>query len=166
MDLGSKLRSLRSVEGALRNLGRPMTQPEVVRAMKKEIGRSISQSYLSQIESGARPHLTATTRELLAKFFRVEPGFLVNDPEGYHSLLISDLRVSEDQLDAWLSAGAERFGSDPKLARALETLVQQPDTRAALLLIAEILRAPGLAEQLHEVLMPRSDAAEARGRRA
>ena len=159
MDLGSKLRSLRSVEGALRNLGRPMTQPEVVRAMKKEIGRSISQSYLSQIESGTRPHLTANTRELLAKFFRVEPGFLVNDPEGYHSLLISDLRVSEDQLDAWLAAGADRFGSDPKLAQALQILVQQPDTRAALLLIAEILRAPGLAEQLNEILRPQGSAA-------
>jgi len=159
MDLGSKLRSLRSVEGALRNLGRPMTQPEVVRAMKKEIGRSISQSYLSQIESGARPHLTANTRELLAKFFRIEPGFLVNDPEGYHSLLISDLRVSEDQLDAWLASGANRFASDPKLAQALEILVQQPDTLAALLLIAEILRAPGLAEQLNEILMPQGSAA-------
>jgi len=159
VDLGSKLRSLRSVEGALRNLGRPMTQPEVVRAMKKEIGRSISQSYLSQIESGTRPHLTANTRELLAKFFRVEPGFLVNDPEGYHSLLISDLRVSEDQLDAWLAAGADRFGSDPKLAQALQILVQQPDTRAALLLIAEILRAPGLAEQLNEILTPQGSAA-------
>jgi transcriptional regulator with XRE-family HTH domain len=159
VDLGSKLRSLRSVEGALRNLGRPMTQPEVVRAMKKEIGRSISQSYLSQIESGTRPHLTANTRELLAKFFRVEPGFLVNDPEGYHSLLISDLRVSEDQLDGWLAAGAHRFASDPKLAQALEMLVQQPDTRGALLLIAEILRAPGLAQQLNEILMPQGSAA-------
>ena len=35
-----------------------MTQQEVARAMQKELKKSISQSYLSQIESGARPHLT------------------------------------------------------------------------------------------------------------
>src|SRR5258708_33851147 len=35
----------------------------------------ISQSYLSQIESGTRPHLTNTTRLLLAKFFKLHPGY-------------------------------------------------------------------------------------------
>src|SRR5579885_2298419 len=83
MTLGDKLRSLRSVEGSLRGLGRPMTQLEVANAMKRELGRGISQAYLSQIESGMRPHLSHTTRELLARFFRVYPGFLVNDPEGF-----------------------------------------------------------------------------------
>ena len=41
---------------------------------------SISQSYLSQIESGARPHLTNDTRLLLSKFFKVHPGYLVTIP--------------------------------------------------------------------------------------
>jgi len=36
MTLGDKLRSLRAIEGQLRGLGRPMTQSEVVTAMKKE----------------------------------------------------------------------------------------------------------------------------------
>src|SRR5258708_13244299 len=82
MKLGDKLRSLRAVEGSLRGLGRTMTQQELAAAMKNEIGRGLSQAYLSQIENGARPHLTHTTRELLARFFRVYPGFLVDDPEG------------------------------------------------------------------------------------
>ena len=77
--------------------------------MRKQLGKTISQSYLSQIESGSRPHLTNTTRTLLAKFFGVYPGFLVNDPEGYHTELISDLRVREATLDSWLQTGAERF---------------------------------------------------------
>ena len=93
MTLGDKLRSLRSVEGSLRGLGRPMTQFELAEAMKREVGRGLSQAYLSQIESGARPHLTHTTRQLLARFFRVYPGFLVDDPEGYTATLQSELRV-------------------------------------------------------------------------
>jgi hypothetical protein len=52
MNLGQKIRSLRAVEGTLRGLGRPMSQPEMVRAMKREVGKAVSQSYLSQIEGG------------------------------------------------------------------------------------------------------------------
>ncbi len=89
MKLADKIRYLREVEGSLRGLGRAMTQQELVRAIQSENASgksgagSISQSYLSQIESGARPHLTNTTRLLLAKFFKVHPGYLVDDPEGY-----------------------------------------------------------------------------------
>jgi len=78
--LGEKIRYLREVEGSLRGLGRPMTQLELVRAIREELakgrggeGKTISQSYLSQIESGARPHMTQSSRALLAKFFKVHP---------------------------------------------------------------------------------------------
>ena len=67
MKLGEKLRYLREVEGVLRGLDRAMTQQEAVRAIKKDLKNDISQSYLSQIESGARPHLTNTSRMLLAR---------------------------------------------------------------------------------------------------
>jgi transcriptional regulator with XRE-family HTH domain len=73
MRLGEKIRYLREMEGALRGLDRGMTQQEVVRAIKKEQRKPISQSYLSQIESGARPHLTNATRMLLARFSRCIP---------------------------------------------------------------------------------------------
>src|SRR6266550_1466655 len=124
MKLGEKLRSLRAVEGSLRGWGRSMTQQELASAMKSEIGRGLSQAYLSQIENGARPHLTHTTRQLLARFFRVYPGFLVDDPEGY----------------------------TPVLQRALLTIAEHEDSRRAILLLAEILRTPDLAERLGEVL--------------
>ena len=97
MKLGAKLRYLREVEGTLRGLGRAMTQQEIVRSVKKELGKTISQSYLSQIESGARPHLTNSTRMLLARFFKVHPGYLVDDPEGYSTELLSDVGVLEDK---------------------------------------------------------------------
>ena len=152
MTLGDKLRSLRAVEGSLRGLGRPMTQFELARAMKREVGRGLSQAYLSQIESGARPHLTHTTRELLARFFKIYPGFLVDDPEGYTAGLQSHLRVEDAKIDSWLFAGAEQFSGDPALGEALLAIAQVEDSRRALLLLGEILRAPGLADRLSEVL--------------
>ena len=152
MKLGDKLRSLRSVEGSLRGLGRSMTQQELASAMKSEIGRGLSQAYLSQIESGARPHLTHTTRELLARFFRVYPGFLVDDPEGYTPGLQSELRAIDAKIDSWLFAGAEQFTADPPLQRALKVIAENEDSRRAILLLAEILRTPDLAERLGEVL--------------
>jgi transcriptional regulator with XRE-family HTH domain len=160
MTLGDKLRSLRSVEGSLRGLGRTMTQFELAQAMKREVGRGLSQAYLSQIESGARPHLTHTTRELLARFFRVYPGFLVDDPEGYTATLQSELRVEDAKIDSWLFAGAEQFSGDPELGDALLAVAEEPDSRRALLLLAEILRAPGLADRLSEVLRPGANESE------
>ena len=154
MTLGDKLRSLRTVEGSLRGLGRPMTQLEVAKTMKKEVGRGLSQAYLSQIESGLRPHLTHTTRELLARFFRVYPGFLVDDPEGYMAGLQSDLRAVDAKIDSWLFAGAEQFSADPQMRHALLEIAHYDDSRQAMLLLAEILRTPGLAERLAEVLQP------------
>jgi transcriptional regulator with XRE-family HTH domain len=150
MKLGEKIRYLREVEGALRGLGREMTQQEVVRALKK----SISQSYLSQIESGARPHLTNSTRMLLAKFFKVHPGYLVDDPEGYQTELISDYAALEDKLDLWLVSGAERFRRDPEVSQALLALARHEDSRRCLVLLAAILENPGLAERLLQVLKP------------
>jgi transcriptional regulator with XRE-family HTH domain len=160
MKLGDKLRSLRAVEGSLRGLGRALTQQELAAAMKREIGRGLSQAYLSQIESGARPHLPHTTRELLARFFRVYPGFLVDDPEGYTPGLQSELRALDAKVDSWLYAGAEQFTADPELQRALLAVAEYEDSRKAVLLLAEILRSPGLADRLDEVLSP----GEQRGR--
>jgi transcriptional regulator with XRE-family HTH domain len=152
MTLGEKIRYLREVEGSLRELGRPMTQLEIVRAVKDELGKSISQSYLSQIESGSRPHLTNQTRLLLARFFKVHPGYLVDDPDGYHEHLTSEVRVMEDQLDLWLISGAERFSRDPKVAHALLQLAKHPDSRRCLVLLGHILETPDLVERLLEVL--------------
>jgi len=154
MTLKNKLSSLRSVEGSLRGLGRPMTQFELATAMKREVGRGLSQAYLSQIESGARPHLTHTTRELLARFFKVYPGFLVDDPEGYTATLQSELRAQDAKIDSLLFGGVEQFSADPALSKALLTIAEVEDSRHALLLLGEILRTPGLADRLSEVLQP------------
>jgi transcriptional regulator with XRE-family HTH domain len=168
--LGEKIRYLREVEGSLRGLGRPMTQLELIRAIDEEVGsngarkkigkrsghkgKTISQSYLSQIESGARPHMTQSSRALLAKFFKVHPGFLVDDPEGYHTELTSDLRTMEGQLDVWLLQGSERFASDAEVSKVLIKAAREKDTRRCLLLLGAILDTPGLAERLLEALRP------------
>lgn len=171
MRLADKLKYLREVEGSLRGLGRAMTQSELVRAIADEMHKPISQSYLSQIESGTRPHLTNTTRLLLANFFKVHPGYLVEDPEGYHAEILSDLRVTtgrrrangsgglrshdlETKLDLWLIAGSDRFQGDPELCRALRAVAMHADSRQCVLLLGAILETPNLADRLLEVLRP------------
>lgn len=157
MTLGEKIRYLREVEGSLRGLGRAMSQQELARAIEAETGSRLSQSYLSQLESGARPHLTNTTRQLLARFFKIHPGYLVNDPEGYSPELQSDLRNLENKLDLWLVAGAERFSRDPELKQALLTLARHEHSRDCLLLLEAILETPGLVPRLTEVLRPKAE---------
>jgi transcriptional regulator with XRE-family HTH domain len=154
MKLGEKIRYLRYAEGMLRGLGRAMTQAEVLRAVRQEMGKSISQSYFSQIEKGARPHLTKTTRELLAKFFRVHPGFLVDDPEGYQTELISGLPAPESGLHLWLLEGAQRFRRDAEISAVLEKLAHRDDTKRCLALLGAILDAPDLVPKLLHVLRP------------
>ena len=154
MRLGEKIRYLREVEGSLRGLDRAMTQQELVRAIRAEMSTAMSQSYLSQIESGARPHLTNDTRMLLARFFKVHPGFLVDDPEGYHTELTSDIRAEEDKLDLMLINAAERFRRDPELRHALLTISKHVDSRKCLVLLGAILETTGLAERLLQVLKP------------
>jgi transcriptional regulator with XRE-family HTH domain len=139
MKLGEKLRHLREVEGSLRGLHRPLSQMEVVRGLKNELGRSISQSYLSQIENGTRPNVTAATRDLLARFFKVHPGYLVNDPEGFDTELVSALRTSDDALAAWLAEGAERFRHDGEIRAALEAIARRPALRRCLILIGALM---------------------------
>jgi hypothetical protein len=154
MKLSDKIRYLREVEGSLRGLGRAMTQGEVVKAIAAEMDSSMSQSYFSQIESGARPHLTNTSRLMLARFFKVHPGYLVDDPEGYSAELMSDVRGQEDKLDLWLIGGAERFRRDPAVQRALLALARHKDSRRCLMMLESVLETPELADRLLEVLRP------------
>jgi transcriptional regulator with XRE-family HTH domain len=156
MTLGEKLRYLREVEGVVRGLGRDLTQAEVVRELKQRRGRSISQAYLSQIENGARRHLTNATRLLLAEFFKVHPGYLVDDPDGFHTELLSNVAAREDQLDLWLISGAQRFARDRDVSSALATAARHGDSRSCIVLLGAILDTPGLAERLLQVLhLPR-----------
>jgi transcriptional regulator with XRE-family HTH domain len=157
MTVAAKLRYLRTVEGQLRGLNREMTQKEVVKAIGDELNRSVSQPYLSQLESGRRKHLTNTTRLLLAKFFRVHPGYLVDDPEGFQTELLTDLRGQEDKLDLWLIQGAEKFRRDGALAGALLKIARHDDTRKCVLLLAAVLETPDLVERLWDVLGPKEE---------
>ncbi|HZQ52746.1 MAG TPA: transcriptional regulator [Bryobacteraceae bacterium] len=157
MSVAEKIRYLRMVEGHLRGLNREMTQKEVVAAIRDELKRTISQPYLSQLESGRRKHLTNTSRLLLAKFFRVHPGYLVDDPEGFQTELITDLAEQENKLDLWLIQGAERFRRDPSLAQALLRIAEHDQTRKCVLLLAAILDTPDLIDRLWEVLRPKEE---------
>src|SRR5438132_9099280 len=91
--------------------------------------------------------MTQSTRGLLAQFFKVHPGFLVDDPADYHTELTSDLRTTEGKLDVWLLQGSERFASDPEVSEVLLKAAREKDTRRCFLLLGAILDTPGLAEE-------------------
>jgi len=152
MTLGQKLRYLRTVEGTQRGLGRAMTQVEVSSAMQRELRKKVSQSYLSQIENGARPHLSNTTRTLIAKFFKIHPGFLVDDPRGFDANLDPNLRGCEGKLDLWLMQGARQFGDDSEVSGALMRIAGQKDTRGAVLLLGAVLASPKLTERIEKLV--------------
>jgi transcriptional regulator with XRE-family HTH domain len=152
MTLGEKVRTLRTVEGDLRGFGRAMSQQEIVRAIHHDTGQSFSQSYLSQVESGARPHLTERTRLLLARFFKIHPGYLVSDPPGFHTELASELRTDEAPLDEWLRGGALKFSADPELHEALLRIAGHDDSRRCLALLGAIIDTPDLVDRLLDTL--------------
>jgi transcriptional regulator with XRE-family HTH domain len=129
MNLAEKIKHLRAVEGELRGLNRPMTQMEVVKAMQEELNESISQAYMSQLESSKRLHLTASSRDLLSHFFKVYPGYLVSDPPDYSTDLLSEIdRDAPERLNTWLTASAEEWQSEPALQELLQRLseVEEP----------------------------------------
>lgn len=136
MTLGEKLSKLRLLEGMARGLGRELTQTEVARGIRDDLGGRISQSYLSQLEGGTRPHLTGTTRLLLARFFRVHPGYLVDDPDIH--LPIKPRREHDEQIDLWLIEGAEQFRNDTALHEALLSIAKHEQSRECLLLLGSI----------------------------
>ncbi len=154
MTTGQKLAHLRLLEGAARGLGRELTQSEVSLGIRKELGGQISQSYLSQIESGTRPHMTGSTRLLLARFFKVHPGYLVDDPEEAH-LPIKPRRDLDDRIDLWLIDAAEEFREDPVLARALINIAKHEQSRECLILFGSIVENKLLIDRLVDRLSPK-----------
>ena len=139
MNLAEKVKHLRGVEGELRGLNRPMTQMEVVKAMQEELGESISQAYLSQLEGSKRLHLTASSRELLSRFFKVHPGYLVSDPSDYSTDLLTDLGQDTDRLHNWLIASGAEWYSEPALQEVLQGLVNSQEPRRYLEVFREFV---------------------------
>ncbi len=139
MDLAEKIKHLRKVEGDLRGLNRPMTQTEVVQAMREELNESISQAYLSQLESGKRVHLTSSSRDLLARFFKVHPGYLVSDPPDFSTDLLTDMAQDSDRLSTWLTASAEEWYAEPVVQDFFERLANVEDPRYYLALFRQLV---------------------------
>src|SRR5579859_3544856 len=142
MNLGEKIKHLREVEGELRGYDRPMTQMEVVKTMHEELHESISQAYLSQLESNKRLHLTASSRDLLSRFFKVHPGYLVSDPPDYSTDLLSDMEHTSDRLTTWLTASAEEWHSEPAVYELLQRLAEAEDPRHYIELFRALMILP------------------------
>jgi len=154
MKLGEKLTRLRTLEGFARGLGREMTQAEVAKAVREELDGQISQSYLSQLESGSRTHMTGNTRLWLARLFRVHPGHLVDDLEDMPPLRMRPRRELDDKLDLWLIEGSEDFAEDRRLSEALLKIAKHEHSRECLILFGSIVENRQLIDHLIEKLSP------------
>lgn len=158
MDLAEKIKHLREVEGELRGLSRPMTQMEVVKAMQAELQASLSQAYLSQLEKGKRVHLTASSRDLLAQFFKVHPGYLVSDPPDYSTDLLTDMAEDSDRLANWLAAQTTEWATEPVVQNFFEHLASTPDPRRYLALFDQLIYLPiNVLEEFVRTLNPHNE---------
>ena len=142
MYLSEKIKHLREVEGELRGLNRPMTQTEVVKSMQEELNESITQAYFSQLENGKRVHLTASSRDLLSRFFKVQPGYLVSDLPDYSTDLLTDMDYDTDRLGTWFLASAEEWRSEPLIQEFFTSLANVEDPRHYIALFHELLDLP------------------------
>jgi transcriptional regulator with XRE-family HTH domain len=142
------------LEGHARGLGREMTQAEVARAVREEQDGQISQSYLSQLESGSRTHMTSATRLLLARLFKVHPGHLVDDLEDMPVPRVRPRRDLDDKLDLWLIEGSEDFADDRQLSAALLNIAKHPHSRECLMLLGSIVENRELVDRLVEAFVP------------
>jgi transcriptional regulator with XRE-family HTH domain len=150
MKLSEKIKHLREVEGELRGLNRPMTQTEVVKAMQEELNESMSQAYLSQLENGKRVHLTASSRDLLSRFFKVQPGYLVSDLPDFSTDLLTDIDYYTDRLGTWLMASSEEWRSEPLIQEFFERLASTENPRRYILLFHEMIELP--VEELENII--------------
>ena len=150
MNLSEKIKHLREVEGELRGLNRPMTQMEVVKAMQEELQVSISQAYLSQLEKGKRVHLTASSRDLLSRFFKVHPGYLVSDLPDFSTDLLTDLDYETDRLGTWLMASAEEWRGEPPIQEFFTDLANVEDPRRFISTFHELMDLP--VEELENIV--------------
>ena len=154
MKLGQKLTHLRMLEGHARGLGREMTQAEVARAVREEQEGQISQSYLSQLESGSRRHMTSNTRLLLARLFKVHPGHLVDDLDDMPVPRVRPRRELDDKLDLWLIEGSEDYADDRALSAALLKIAKHPQSRECLMLLGSIVENRELIDRLIDAFVP------------
>ena len=160
MRLAEKLRHLRFVEGTHRGLGRPMTKAEVIRAMHDELGQAISHPYLCQLEGGSRAHMTAHTRDLLARFFKVLPGYLVDDLEGFEVSLQTELRTGIDGLRSWFATQAESLTDEPFLAHVMFKLSRTETPEQFVGLLERLLELPPSALDRIVETIQREEAAQ------
>ncbi|MDP9378901.1 MAG: helix-turn-helix domain-containing protein [Chloroflexota bacterium] len=141
MTLAEKLRLLREEEGRARGLGRALSKADVARLMQSELEAGVSAAYLSQLESGARVHLTARTRVLLANFYKVHPGYLVDDGEPGQPPMEGE-RGSADALVEWLRAHAQHFQGDQLVAKVLTELSARAEPRRYFQALERLLALP------------------------
>jgi len=149
MKLSEKIKHLREVEGELRGLNRPMTQTEVVKAIQEELNESISQAYLSQLET-VREFTSQHRAATYSRVFKVQPGYLVSDLPDFSTDLLTDIDFNTDRLDTWLMASAEEWRGEPLIQEFFERLASIENPRRYIILFHEMVGLP--VEELENII--------------
>ena len=84
-------------------------------------------------------HLTSSSRDLLSRFFKVQPGYLVSDLPDYSTNLLTDMDYETDRLGTWLMASAEEWRSEPLIQKFLTSLANVEDPRRYFALFYELM---------------------------
>jgi hypothetical protein len=85
--------------------------------------------------------MSPATRARLAQFFKVLPGYLVSDPDGYQASIVSGLSEEPDALRSWLAARAEDLRDEPFLYHVLLKMARHPDPRGLFETLEELMDA-------------------------
>jgi transcriptional regulator with XRE-family HTH domain len=107
--------------------------------MQEELGVKVSQAYLSQLERNKRLHLTASSRDVLSRFFKVHPGYLISDPPDYSTDLVTEMASDSDRLGTWLAASAQEWHSEPDAQYLFQRLADAEDPRQYLRLFSKLM---------------------------
>lgn len=85
---------------------------------------------------------------MLAKFFKVHPGYLVDDLEDMPHAPMRPRRGLDDRLDLWLIEGSQEFADDARLSEALLQIAKHPKSRECLIVFGSIVENRELIERL------------------
>jgi hypothetical protein len=98
--------------------------------------------------------MTQSSRTVLARFFKVHPGFLVDDPR---AITRNWFPTCGPPKGSSMCGCCKVRSVSPAIRQVSEVLIKvarDKDTRRCLLLLGEILNTPGLADRLFEALRP------------
>jgi len=75
----------------------------------------------------------------LSRFFKVHPSYLISDPLGYSTDLVSDMDADGDRLATWLAASSQEWYAEPEVQAFFQRLANVEDPRRYFTLFGRLM---------------------------